>query len=117
MAEGRNFIGDVKISENVVASIVGIAASEVEGVESLAGNLTTEIIAKFGIKNNSKGVKISIEKKSVTADVYVNVCYGFVIPEVSEMIQEKVKTSVESMTGLDVNEVNVRIVGIIVNQT
>lgn len=116
MADKKSFIGEVKISENVVASIVGIATCEVEGVKSLAGNFTNEIIAKFGIKNNSKGVKLSIDNKAVTADIYINVIYGFSIPEVSELVQEKVKFSVESMTGLDVNEVNVRIVGIIVNQ-
>lgn len=114
MTENKSFIGDVKISDSVVASIAGVAASEVEGVDSLAGNLTNEIVAKFGIKNNSKGIKISIVSKKVNADIYVNVRYGFSIPEVSENVQDRVKSAIESMTGLKVSNVNVRIVGIIV---
>lgn len=109
-----DFKGDIKISDSVVASIAGLAASEIEGVDSLSGNLTNEIVAKFGIKNNSKGVKLDINQGSVVADIYVNVIYGFSIPDVSSKVQEKVKQAIESMTGLNVTGVNVRVVGITV---
>ena len=114
MGNKVDFKGDIKISDSVVASIAGLAASEVEGVHTLSGNLTNEIVAKFGIKNNSKGVKVEINSGSVVADIYVNVLYGFCIPEVSATVQEKVKQAIESMTGLSVLSVNVRIVGITV---
>lgn len=109
-----DFKGDIKISDSVVASIAGLAASEIDGVDSLSGNLTNEIVAKFGIKNNSKGVKLDIDQGRVVADIYVNVIYGYSIPDVSAKVQEKVKQAIESMTGLTVVGVNVRIVGITV---
>ena len=114
MDNNLDFKGDIKISDSVVASIAGLAASEIEGVDSLSGNLTNEIVAKFGIKNNSKGVKLEINQGSVIADIYVNVIYGFSIPDVSAKVQEKVKQAIESMTGLNVVGVNVRVVGITV---
>ena len=114
MDNNLDFKGDIKISDSVVASIAGLAASEIEGVDSLSGNLTNEIVAKFGIKNNSKGVKLEINQGSVIADIYVNVIYGFSIPDVSAKVQEKVKQAIESMTGLTVVGVNVRVVGITV---
>jgi uncharacterized alkaline shock family protein YloU len=114
MENNVDFKGDVKISDSVVASIAGLAASEIAGVDSLSGNLTNEIVAKFGIKNNSKGVKLEINQGSVIADIYVNVVYGFSIPDVSAKVQEKVKQAIESMTGLTVVGVNVRVVGITV---
>ena len=114
MEKNLDFKGDIKISDSVVASIAGLAASEIDGVDSLSGNLTNEIVAKFGIKNNSKGVKLEINQGSVIADIYVNVVYGFSIPDVSAKVQEKVKQAIESMTGLTVVGVNVRVVGITV---
>ena len=114
MEKNLDFKGDIKISDSVVASIAGLAASEIDGVDSLSGNLTNEIVAKFGIKNNSKGVKLEINQGSVIADIYVNVFYGFSIPDVSAKVQEKVKQAIESMTGLTVVGVNVRVVGITV---
>lgn len=114
MDNNLDFKGDIKISDSVVASIAGLAASEIDGVDSLSGNLTNEIVAKFGIKNNSKGVKLEINQGSVIADIYVNVVYGFSIPDVSAKVQEKVKQAIESMTGLTVVGVNVRVVGITV---
>ncbi len=114
MGKQVDFKGDIKISDSVVASIAGLAASETEGVNSLSGNLTNEIVAKFGIKNNSKGVKLDINQGDVVADIYVDVIYGYSIPDVSAKVQEKVKQAIESMTGLNVVGVNVRVVGITV---
>ena len=109
MENNVDFKGDVKISDSVVASIAGLAASEIAGVDSLSGNLTNEIVAKFGIKNNSKGVKLEIDNGSVVADIFVNVIYGYAIPEVSAKVQEKVKKDIERFTGIAVEQVIVRV--------
>lgn len=109
-------LGEVKISDDVVASIAGLAASEVKGVASMAGNITNEIVGKFGVKNSSKGVKIEVAGRSVFVSLYVNILYGSPIPKTCAMVQEKVKSAIENMTGLEVSEVNVHIVGIAVNQ-
>lgn len=104
----------IKISDDVVATISGLAASEVDGVDSMAGNITNEIVGKLGIKNSSKGVRIAIDGDEVTADLFINIRYGFRIPDVTSQIQDKVKTAIENMTGLKVVAVNIHVVEIIV---
>ena len=102
-------IGEVKVADEVVAIIAGLAATEVEGVESMAGNITNELVSKLGMKNLSKGVKVEGAEKTVSVEVALNISYGYSIPEVSEKVQEKVKSAIETMTGLSVAIVNVRI--------
>lgn len=102
-------IGEVKIAADVVATIAGIAASEVDGVKSLVGNLTNEFIGKLGVKNLSKGVKVTMEEDSVCVDMNLNMKYGYSIPEVTAQVQERVSQQIEMMTGLMVPAVNVRI--------
>lgn len=101
--------GVVQIADEVVTIIAGLAATEVEGVASMAGNITNELVAKIGKKNLSKGVKISVESGTVIVWLAVNIEYGYSIPEVSNAVQDKVKNAIETMTGLDVSEVNIRI--------
>ena len=108
----ENNIGTVQIADDVVAIIAGLAATEVQGVSSMAGNITKEIISKLGVKNLSKGVRVSVEEGSVCVDVAINVDYGYSVTEVSYKVQEKVKTAIENMTGLSVTEVNVKIAGV-----
>ena len=105
-------IGTVQIADEVVAVIVGIAATEVDGVAALDGNITNEIMSKVGIKNIANGVKIDIKDNKVAADVRLIVEYGYNIPVISQKVQAKVKQAIENMTGLDVTDVNVRIAGI-----
>ncbi|SDB08634.1 Asp23/Gls24 family envelope stress response protein [Eubacterium oxidoreducens] len=105
-------LGDIRISDDVVANIVGLAATEVEGVTSLYGNITNELLSKHSMKNTTKGVRISYEGNKVTVDVAINIGYGFSIPEVSANVQEKAKTAVETMTGLEVVGVNVKIASV-----
>lgn len=105
-------IGEVKIASEVVAAIAGLAANEVEGVHSMAGNITNELIGKLGMKNMSKGVKVLMEEGVVRVDMAINMKYGYSIPKVSEQVQEKVSQQIENMTGLIVPEVNVRIAGV-----
>lgn len=105
-------IGEVQIADEVVAIIAGLAATEVEGVDSMAGNITNELVGKLGMKNLSKGVKVEVTEDHVSVDLSLNMKYGYSIPKVSEKVQDKVKTAIENMTGLTVLEVNVRIAGV-----
>ncbi len=105
-------IGEVKIASDVVAVIAALAATEVDGVHSMAGNITNELIGKFGMKNLSKGVKVQMAKGSVHVDMMVVVNYGYSIPDVSKQVQDKVSQQIENMTGLVVPEVNVRVAGV-----
>ena len=105
-------IGEVQIAYEVVAIIAGLAATEVEGVDSMAGNITNELVGKLGMKNLSKGVKVDVTEEHVSVDLSLNIRYGYSIPSVSEQVQEKVSTAIENMTGLTVLDVNVKIAGV-----
>ena len=110
-----NKSGDsVKISEEVIAVITGIAVSETEGVVSVgAGGIASgwaELIS--GKKNNSKGIKIEMAESEVNVEVAIVVKYGVNIPEIAANVQINVKNSIEEMTGLNVNGIDVKIVGI-----
>ena len=100
----------IKISEDVVAVIAGVAASEVPGVCSMSGGLVlTEV---FGKKNMAKGIKAEVNEKNTKIDVNIIVEYGVRIPDIAFEIQNRVKTAVESMTGLKVQEVNIHVQGV-----
>ena len=105
-------IGDIRVSEEVVAIIAGLAATEVEGVSSMAGNITNEIVSKLGMKNLSKGIFVEVMDEEIKVDVALNIAYGYAIPEISAKVQERVKSSVENMTGLTVAVVNIRIASV-----
>ncbi|MCD8301378.1 MAG: Asp23/Gls24 family envelope stress response protein, partial [Clostridiales bacterium] len=92
--------------------IAGLAATEVEGVTSMYGNITKDIISRLGTKNLAKGVRIAMEDGKVSVELALNIAYGYAIPDVSKNVQEKVKTAIENMTGLAVSEVNVRIAAV-----
>lgn len=105
-------IGNVKISEEVVAIIAGVAAMDVPGVAGMSGGIAGGIAEILGRKNLSKGVKVEVGEKEAAIDLYIIVEYGCRIPDVSWDIQEKVKNSVETMTGLDVIEINIHVQGV-----
>ena len=105
-------IGVIRVADDVVSIIAGLAATEVEGVSSMAGNITNEIVAKTGIKNLSKGVHVDVMDGIVTVDLDLNIKYGYAIPEVSGNVQERVRTAIETMTGLEVGTINVRIASV-----
>ena len=105
-------LGEVKIADEVVAIIAALAATEVEGVASMAGNITNELVGKLGMKNLSKGVKVDVTEEHVSVDLSLNIRYGYNIPAVSEQVQEKVSTAIENMTGLTVLDVNIKIAGV-----
>ena len=103
----------VKISNDVIAVIAGVAASEVPGVSAMAGGLTGGLTeALKGKKNLAKGIKVDATEATAKIDVNIIVEYGSRIPDVAYEIQNRVKTSVESMTGLKVEEVNVHVQGV-----
>ena len=104
--------GEVKIASDVVAIIAALAVTETEGVSSMAGNITNELVGKFGMKKLSKGVKVTMEEGLVHVDIMLNVKYGYSIKSVSEQVQNRVSQQIETMTGLVVPEVNVRVAGV-----
>ena len=105
-------IGTVQIADEVVAIIAGLAATEVEGVNSMAGNITNELVGKLGMKNLSKGVKVNVQDGTVGVDLNLNIKYGYAIPEVCSKVQDKVKSAIENMTGLSVSGINIGIAGV-----
>jgi len=124
MAENRSGIklktdamGEVQVADEVITIIAGLAATEVEGVTSMYGNITKDLVSRLGIKNLSKGVRISVEEEKVSVDLALNLAYGYTIPEVSRKVQEKVKAAIENMTGLEVSGVNIRIAEVDMKQS
>lgn len=105
-------MGEVKIADEVVAIIAALAATEVEGVASMAGNITNELISRLGMKNLSKGVKVDVLEGVVTVSLALNMKYNYSIMDVSAKVQEKVKSAVENMAGLEVADVNVKVAGV-----
>ncbi len=105
-------VGEIRIADDVVAYIAGIAALEVDGVASIVGNITNDVITKMGRRALSKGVAVEVEDSVVSVKIALIMDYGFNIPVTSKKVQERVKNSIESMTGLDVADVSIRIAGI-----
>ena len=105
-------LGEVQIADEVVAVIAGIAAMEVEGVSSMAGTTTREIISKLGMKTLSKGVRVDVLEGIVTVSLALNLKFGTNIRTTTMKVQEKVKSAIENMTGLTVVDVNICVVGV-----
>ena len=116
MNEGENKdimeYGQIKIADEVVGIIAGLAATEVEGVAGMSGGLAGGIVEMLGRKNLAKGVKVEVGESETAIDLYIIVEYGVKIPDTSWKIQESVKNAVETMTGLNVVEVNINIQGV-----
>ncbi|AOY77066.1 Asp23/Gls24 family envelope stress response protein [Clostridium formicaceticum] len=104
--------GEVKVADEVLATIAGIAATEVIGVCGMSGGLADGIAEILGKKNLSKGVRIDVTEEGVAIDLYLIVDYGVKIPELAWKIQDSVKTTIESMIGTKVIDVNIHIQGV-----
>ena len=104
--------GSVQIADEVVAIIAGLAATEVEGVASMEGNIPNELISKLGMKKLSKGVKVDVLEGVVTVYLTLNLKFNYSIMDISAKVQDKVKTAIENMTGLEVADVNIKIAGV-----
>ncbi|MDD2496656.1 MAG: Asp23/Gls24 family envelope stress response protein [Desulfitobacteriaceae bacterium] len=107
-----NNTGSVRIADDVVAIIAGLAATEVEGVAGMSGGIAGGIAEILGRKNLSKGVKVEVGETEAAIDIFVIVDFGARIPDVALKIQENVKKAVESMTGLKAIEINVHVQGV-----
>lgn len=108
--------GSIKIADEVVAIIAGLAATEVDGVAGMSGGIAGGIAEMLGRKNLSKGVKVEVGEKEAAVDIYVIVEFGVRIPDVALNIQQGVKQAIEGMTGLKVVEVNVHVQGVVFPQ-
>lgn len=104
--------GKVLFADDVVATIAGLAATDVKGVAAMSGGIADGIAEKLGRKSLAKGVKVQVGEKEVAVDLYIIVDYGVKVPEVAWNIQESVKKAVETMTGLTVIEVNIHVQGV-----
>ena len=105
-------LGSVRIADEVIASIAGIAATDVPGVVGMSSGLIGGMAEMMGKKSTSKGVKVQVGAREVAVDLYIVVEYGLRIPDVALQVQEKVKEAVETATGLTVLEINVHVQGV-----
>ncbi len=105
-------LGAVQIADDVVAMIASLAATEVDGVSALVGNITNELMSKVGMKKLTKGVKVEVLEGVVSLELAIMIEYGHNIPQTCQNVQTKVKTAIENMTGLTVSDVNIRIAGV-----
>ena len=109
-------LGKVVIADEVVGVVAGLAAVEVEGVASMAGNITKDLISKLGRKTLAKGVKVDIVEDVVTVAMSINLKYAYNVVKVCKKVQDKAKTAIENMTGLTVADINIRVAGIEVEE-
>ena len=112
--EEKEFTSEVKIAGDVIATIAGLAATEVDGIASMQGNLTNELVGRLGMKNLTKGVTIQFEEDGASVHVALAVVmkYGYSIPKTCKAVQDRVKNAIENMAGLKVLDVNIKIVGV-----
>ena len=108
----ENNVGSVQIADDVVSMIAALAASEGEGVSSVVGDITNEVMSKVGMKKLTKGVRVDLLDNKVSIDLSIMIGFGYPIPETSRLVQEKVKNSVETMTGLTVEDINIRVAAV-----
>lgn len=109
-------MGQAQIADEVVAIIAGLAATEVEGVASMAGNITNELVSKLGKKSLSKGIRVKVEDGIVSVNVALNIAYGYSVPKTCKKVQEKVKAAIENMTGLEVEKVDIQIANVSISK-
>jgi uncharacterized alkaline shock family protein YloU len=112
VSELQGEMGKIRIANEVVAIVAGLAATEVPGVAAMSGGIAGGIAERLGRKNLSKGVKVEVGEKEAAVDMYLIVEYGVRIPEVANQVQSSVKRAIEAMTGLHVVEVNVHVQGV-----
>lgn len=117
LVNGNEAEGQVKISEDVIATVASVAAESVDGVVKVGSNFKSQVTDILNTKNFNKGVRVNIGEKETIVDVYISIEYGIKIVEVSEKVQEEVKEAIENMTDFDVVEVNVHISGIAVKNS
>ena len=105
-------VGNVHIADNVIAMIAEHAAMEVEGVVAISETVSNDFMQKVGMKQLIKSVKVTTEGDAVTLAINLSVKYGYTIPVVCQKVQAKVKSAVENMTALHVEQINIRIASV-----
>lgn len=110
--EEQTGLGSIRIADEVVKVIAGLASIEIKGVAGMSGGLVGGIAEMLGRKNLSKGIKVQVGEKEAAVDLFVIMEYGIRIPDVAAEIQSSVKSAIERMTGLSVVEVNVNVQGV-----
>jgi uncharacterized alkaline shock family protein YloU len=119
MSENKEYVsrsdelGNIHISEEVLAAIAAAATLEVEGVNALSANLGSDLAELLGKKHLTKGIQVTLEEEKVKVELSVLMEYGHTIPEVGKAVQDNVKNAMESITGLDVASVNVSVAGVV----
>ena len=108
----ENSVGAIRIASDVVATIASMAAAEIPGVAGMSGGITSGLAQMLGRKQMTKGVKVDVSESDAALDIYIIVKYGVAIGDVAKQVQEGVKATVESMTGLVCKEVNVHVQGV-----
>ena len=116
-SEINSELGTIKIADEVVATVAGLAATEVEGVASMSGGWGTDLVEKLGRKNFGKGIRVEVTGEETKIEIFLVIDYGYQIPKVAEEVQNEVKQAVETMTGLKVTLVNVHIVSVILKKS
>lgn len=112
MTEHSTSLGKVEIAPEVIEVIAGIASSEVEGVASMRGNFATGVAEKLGRKSHGKGIKVELGEEGILIDAYVVMQFGVSIPDVAKKIQDNIRQALLNMTALEVNEINIHVVGV-----
>lgn len=112
MVKNQDKVDKIRISEEVVATIAGIAASEVQNLASMSGGLVDGIAGILGRKNLGKGIKVEMKENLVDIELSIIMQYGCKIHEVSRDIQTRVREAVEGMTGMQVTAVNINVLGV-----
>lgn len=112
MNQGHTSLGKVEIAPEVIEVIASIAASEVDGVASMRGNFASGVVERLGKKNHGKGVRVELTDDGIIVDVYVIMNFGISIPAVAKNIQDNIRQTLVTMTALEVDEVNIHVVGV-----
>ncbi len=112
-----NDLGVIRIADEVVSTVAGLAASDVEGVANMSGGWGTDLVEKLGRKNLGKGIKVESTGDQTSIDIFIVIEFGYAIPKVAENVQREVKQAVETMTGLTVTAVNVHVVSVATKKT
>ncbi|VEF47839.1 YqhY [Bacillus freudenreichii] len=108
--------GKIEIAPEVIEVIAGIAASEVEGVAQMRGNFATGVVERLGKKNHGKGIRVELTEEGIIVDVYCLMNFGVSIPTVAQKVQDNIRQALFNMTALEVEEVNIHIVGVTFDQ-
>ncbi|GKW44382.1 Asp23/Gls24 family envelope stress response protein [Planococcus sp. NCCP-2050] len=111
-SKGAQDLGNIEVAPEVLEIIASIAATDIEGVASMRGNFASDVVERLGKKVHGKGIKTDLSEEGLMIDVYCVVNYGVSIPKTALKIQEQVRQTLENMTSLQTQEVNVHITGI-----